>query len=178
MGLSIAEKAKIKAMLSEEKPKPTNELKIELVETKAIRGLTGPPGAPGKDGKPGTDGKPGRDGNEGAPGKNGLPGKDGLPGKNGAPGLPGEKGEKGDRGQRGPRGPGGGGGSSGGTSAETVTLTDIEKFIDDTYIYMVGYLSSGGWQINRWDISSAETKANGSGTKPGTLVEVQGQEYS
>jgi len=178
MGLSIAEKAKIKAMLSEEKPKPTNELKIELVETKAIMGLTGPPGAPGKDGKPGTDGKPGRDGNEGAPGKNGLPGKDGLPGKNGAPGLPGEKGEKGDRGQRGPRGPGGGGGSSGGTSAETVTLTDIEKFIDDTYIYMVGYLSSGGWQINRWDISSAETKANGSGTKPGTLVEVQGQEYS
>lgn len=178
MGLSIAEKAKIKAMLSEEKPKPTNELKIELVETKAIRGLTGPPGAPGKDGKPGTDGKTGRDGNEGAPGKNGLPGKDGLPGKNGAPGLPGEKGEKGDRGQRGPRGPGGGGGSSGGTSAETVTLTDIEKFIDDTYIYMVGYLSSGGWQINRWDISSAETKANGSGTKPGTLVEVQGQEYS
>ena len=67
MGLSIAEKAKIKAMLSEEKPKPTNELKIELVETKAIRGLTGPPGAPGKDGKPGTDGKTGRDGNEGAP---------------------------------------------------------------------------------------------------------------
>jgi hypothetical protein len=90
----------------------------EMIDRRALRGETGPPGPKGDTGDPGPKGDPGARGETGAKGETGATGPKGDPGTPGVKGDQGAAGARGDTGATGAKGDAGAAGTTGATGAK------------------------------------------------------------
>ena len=57
------------------------------------------------------------------------------------------------------------------------SFTTTDNFIDSQYKYFIGDVS-GGWRVNRYDVSNTKTTSMGVVNKPSDLAECQALAYT